>query len=71
MTSAVSKNNPKTNNTSVRIVRAIVSEKVVPHLVSLLQLNQPELQLPVVKILRAVAEESESGLIEACPFLVI
>jgi len=48
----------------VRIVRSLVSEKVVPHLVSLLQLNQPELQLPVVKILRAVAEESETGLIE-------
>lgn len=47
-----------------RVVRALVNEKVVPFLVGLLQLNQPELQLNVASIVQHVAVASESGLIE-------
>lgn len=42
----------------------MVQAKTVPHLVGLLQLNQPELQTNVARVLALVAEASEAGLVE-------
>lgn len=43
----------------VKVVRTIVQAKTVPHLVGLLQLNQPELQTNVARVLANVADASE------------
>src|SRR4051812_21332837 len=45
-----------------KVVRTLVQAKTVPHLVGLLQLNQPELQTNVARVLAMVADASEQGL---------
>lgn len=52
--------------TEPKVVRAVVQAKTVPHLVGLLQLNQPELQTNVARVLANVAEASEGP---SCIFL--
>lgn len=47
-----------------RVVRSIVSSKVVVHLLNFLKLNQQDLSINAVKIISAVVSNSESGILE-------